>query len=124
MSREVIVEMTPFIFEDGNIYYFSVFKRSNNYHDLYVYKKVLKEHFFSKMLGIKPKEVYEVVNERACLVDIDLNLNSVKREIRNAIVANQAVSKIKDWDGFVGDVPEELKVAIKREANLKSILKE
>lgn len=84
----------------------------NNDRDLYVFDQN------------KDKEVYEVVNERACLVDINLNVNSVKREIRNAIVANQAVFKIKDWDGFVGDVPEELKVAIKREANLKSILKE
>lgn len=38
--------MTPFIFEDGNTYYFKIVKRehSNDFHDLYVYEKVTKKH--------------------------------------------------------------------------------
>ena len=42
-KNEIIVEMTPFIFEDGETYYFDIRKRhSNAYHDLFVYKKIDK----------------------------------------------------------------------------------
>ena len=42
MGAEVIIEMTPFIFEDGNTYYFQIVKRgsSNDWHNLFVYEKI------------------------------------------------------------------------------------
>lgn len=121
MSKEIIVEMTPFIFEDGNIYYFQIFKResSNDYHDLYVYKKETYKSWYGKA-----KEKYTQLNERPELVDIKLNATEIKSDIKKIINSRKANIEIEGWDGFVGDVPEELKVAIKREANLKSILKE
>lgn len=39
-DRDIIIEMTSFIYEDGNIYYFNILKRSINFHDLHVYEKV------------------------------------------------------------------------------------
>jgi hypothetical protein len=45
----IIIEMTPFIFEDGKTYYFNITKREytkllpNDFHDLWVYEKVEKE---------------------------------------------------------------------------------
>ena len=42
-KNDIIVEMTPFIFEDGETYYFDIRKRYTNvYHDLFVYKKIEK----------------------------------------------------------------------------------
>ena len=40
MSK-IIIEMTPFLFEDGNTYYFQVTSRdSNSFHRLDVYEKI------------------------------------------------------------------------------------
>lgn len=62
----IIVEMTPFVFEDGKIYYFQIMKRrsSNDYHDLYVYEKedVDKSSFLEKVFN-KPN----IVSEFRCL---------------------------------------------------------
>jgi hypothetical protein len=37
-----IVKMTPFVYEDGNIYYFNILdtEYSNDFHNLFVYKKI------------------------------------------------------------------------------------
>ena len=47
---EIVIKMTPFIFEDGNTYYFQIEDRdsSNDYHDLYVYKKVVIKRKFRR----------------------------------------------------------------------------
>jgi hypothetical protein len=70
--EKVIVEMTPFIFEDGNTYYFQIFNRpsTNDYQNLYVYEKkvTIKRSFWGKETT---KEDFVQLNERAELVDID-----------------------------------------------------
>jgi hypothetical protein len=40
------------------------------------------------------------------------------------LIANKATHQLKDWDGFVGDIPDDVKVALKRESSLKNILGE
>ena len=126
---ELIIEMTPFIFEDGNTYYFQIVKRgySNDYHDLFVYEKVkLKSEsksFWGKVT-ITESESFVKVSEKSELISAKLNTSEIKREIKKILIANKAIHQLKDWDGFVGDIPEDVKVALKRESSLKNILGE
>ena len=71
----VIIEMTPFLFEDGNTYYFQVLKResSNDYHDLYAYKKESYKNWLGK---VKHKMVQ--INQRPELIDVKLNAAEIK----------------------------------------------
>ena len=123
----IIVEMTPFLFEDGNTYYFNIKKYGNIYHSLFVYKKVEKITERKTWLGLGHTETkvtteYECLNpDNGALVKINLNTDEVKREIKSVIVGNQAVNKIKDWDGFVGDIPADAKKALSREAKLNDL---
>lgn len=124
---QIIVEMTPFVFEDGNIYYFQVLKResSNDYHDLFVYRKIDidKTSFFDKLLKkVNMVSEFKQINDRPELISISLNVGEIKSDIIKIINSTKANKQIEGWDGFVGDVPEHLKQALKREAKLKDIL--
>lgn len=126
---QIIVEMTPFVFEDGNIYYFQVLKResSNDYHDLFVYKKIDidKSSFFDKILKkVNMISEFKQINDRPELISISLNSREIKKDIIKIINSTKANKQIDGWDGFVGDVLEHLKQALKREAKLKDILSE
>ena len=55
------------------------------------------------------------------MVSISLDSKEIKREIKDVIIANQAVTKIKDWDGFVGDIPEDAKKSLSRDNKLKDL---
>jgi hypothetical protein len=124
----IIVEMTPFLFEDGKTYYFDIRKRyTNSYHDLFVYKKVDKVNERTTWFGLGATET-KVTTEYKCmntgngaLVNINLKADEVKREIKNIILANQAITRIEDWDGFVGDIPADAKKSLAREAKLNDL---
>lgn len=126
--NDIIVEMTPFIFEDGETYYFDIRKRYTNvYHDLFVYKKIEKVIERRTWFGFGATEK-ETKTEIKCLnpgngslVNIELRAAEIKKEIKDIIVSNQAVTKIKDWDGFVGDIPENVKKSLSRENKLKDL---
>lgn len=125
MEEEIIIEMTPFIFEDGKKYYFQILKRehSNDYHDIYVYEKVKKEtrNFFGR---VKVSEEFVRINKKPELVSIELRTDEIKKDIKKILVANKADYRLKNWDGFVGDIPNDVKTALKRENSLKDILGE
>ena len=124
----IIVEMTPFLFEDGKTYYFDIRKGySNSYHYLFVYNKIENVTERTTWFGFGSTET-KVTSELICinkgngaLVNINLKADEVKREIKNVIVANQAVTKIKDWDGFVGDIPADARKSLAREAKLNDL---
>lgn len=124
-AGDVIIEMTPFIFEDGNTYYFQILKResSNDYHNIYVYDKVRKEtkNIFGK---VKVKEYFNQINKNPDLVSTSLDTNEIKKDIKKILIATKAKHQLKNWDGFVGNIPEDTKVALKRESSLKNILGE
>lgn len=127
-KNTIIVEMTPFLFEDGKTYYFDIRKRyTNSYHDLFVYKKVDKVTERTTWFGLGPTETkvttnYECLNpDNGALVNIELRADEVKREIKRTILSNQAIERIKDWDGFVGDIPADAKAALAREAKLNDL---
>jgi hypothetical protein len=127
-KNTIIVEMTPFLFEDGKTYYFDIRKRyTNSWHDLFVYKKIDKVTERTTWFGLGPTE-RKVTSELVCinennggLVNINLKADEIKREIKNVILAYQAVVRIKDWDGFVGDIPADAKAALAREAKLNDL---
>jgi hypothetical protein len=125
MQEEVVIEMTPFIFEDGNTYYFQILKReySNDYHDIFVYEKIKTEvkNFWGK---VKIKEEFILVNKKPELVSVNLNTSEIKNDIRKILIATKAKHQLKNWDGFVGDIPNDVKTALKRESSLKNILGE
>ena len=127
-ENTIIIEMTPFLFEDGKTYYFDIKKRyTNTYHNLFIYKKVETVIERKTWFGLGPTE-RRVNNEIVCinenspaLVNINLDSREIKREIKNVITANQAFVKIKDWDGFVGDIPEDTKTALARDVKLTDL---
>ena len=122
---DIIIEMTPFIFEDGNTYYFQVLKRghSNDYHDIYVYEKVKEEkkNFWGK---VTVREYFNKINKNPELVGTSLDTNEIKKDIKKILIATKARHQLKNWDGFVGNIPDDTKVALKRESSLKNILGE
>jgi hypothetical protein len=121
----IVIEMTPFIFEDGNTYYFQIVKRgsSNDYHDIYVYEKIRdeKKNFWGK---VKIYEYFSKINKRSELISVKLDTSEIKRDIKKILTANKAKHQLKNWDGFVGDIPNDVKLALKRESSLKNILGE
>lgn len=122
---DIIIEMTPFIFEDGNTYYFQVLKRghSNDYHDIYVYEKVKEEkkNFWGK---VTVREYFNKINKNPELVGTSLDTNEIKKDLKKILIATKAKHQLKNWDGFVGNIPDDTKVALKRESSLKNILGE
>jgi hypothetical protein len=122
---DVIIEMTPFLFEDGNTYYFQILKRgySNDYHDIFVYEKIREEerNFWGR---VKVKEYFKQINKSPELVSVKLDTSEIKRDIKKILISTKATHQLKNWDGFVGEIPEDAKIALKREASLKNILGE
>lgn len=116
----IIIEMTPFIYEDGNSYYFEIYKRpsTHEYHNLFVYEKVSKKKLFG---GIK--YVYNQLNSSPELVSNQLKSEEIKRSIIKILTGTKANFQIKGWDGFVGNIPEEIKKAFGRESKLNDLLK-
>jgi hypothetical protein len=112
-----IIEKTPFIFEDGESYYFDVHTReySTMYHDLYVYKKHVKTILWFT------KEYFTQVGE-PCLIETDIVKANIKKRIRETILSTKAYSTIPNWDGFVGNIPDDVKKSLIRDNKLKNIL--
>jgi len=120
--KKIIIEMTPFIFEDGNTYYFQIHKRdsSNDYHDLYVYEKHTEKKFWG---GVK--ESFVCLNiDKPELIEVRLDTYNIKYRIKKILIATKAKHQLKDWDGFVGEVPDDVKKSLKRDGKLKNILGE
>lgn len=116
--------MTPFIFEDGKTYYFEIHEQddSNDYHDLYVYKKVVTKR---KFLWWKWENIrYDLINESPEWISTKLNSSEIKADIKKIIIAKSANHQIKGWDGFVGDVSDELKKSILRDSKLNDLFNE
>ena len=116
--------MTPFIFEDGDTYYFEIRDReSKNYHNLYLYKDIEIEK--KTWLGFgKPRIIKEKIRlyEEPVLVDFDLNINNIKREIKTELLRRNAKFAIKGWDGVVGDINPSVIKALKRDDTLNKLL--
>lgn len=121
---DIVIKMTPFIFENGNTYYFKIVRREgcNDYHDLYVYNKVVikKKFLWWEWENIR----YDQLNESGEMVSVKLDTSEVKREIHKVIIARSAVHQLKGWDGFVGNVPEELKKSLQRDSKLNDLFGE
>lgn len=134
-----IIEMTPLIFEDGDTYYFKIVKRdttimlmpllrldlSNDYHNLFVYKKVLVDEKYGFLkLNTRKVDFMQVINEDPELVSTKMDINDIKSSIKKVIISNKAASAstIRGWDGFVGNVSDESKKALLRDSKLKDIL--
>lgn len=121
-AGESIIEMTPFTYEDGEIYYFNITKRnySNDYHDLWVYKKVEVDdsNWFRKKTRIE----YQKLNETSEIVSVKMDVDEIKRDIKKVIQSQKAHIQIKGWDGFVGDVPKDLQTQMTRDAKLNQII--
>lgn len=120
---DIAIEMTPFIFEDGMAYSFEIYKRpSGEYFDLYVYRKTVS---IRKILWWKWESVrYESINElprKVKLYNGGYN-EEIKWTIKNIIIEKSTEYKIKGWDGFVGDVPEEIKAAHKRDSKISDLI--
>jgi len=118
---DIVIKMTPFIFENGNTYYFKIVRRDgcNDYHDLYVYNKVVikKNFLWWEWENVR----YDQLNESGEMVSVKLDTSEVKREIHKIIIARSAVHQLKGWDGFVGNVPEELKKSLQRDSKLNDL---
>lgn len=119
---DIIIEMTPFTYEDGQIYYFNITKRgySNDYHDLWVYKKVEVDD--SNWFRSKTRIEYQKLNTSSEIVSVKLDVNEIKRDIKKIIQSQKAHIQIKGWDGFVGDVPKDLQTQMDRDAKLNQII--
>jgi hypothetical protein len=128
-EEKIVIEMTPFIFEDGNTYYFQIVKRgsSNDYHDIFVYEKIKVTNkiksFWGKITSTE-FDKFQKVSDRPELISVNLDTNEIKREIKKILIATKGKHQLKNWDGFVGNIPDDVKVALKRESSLKNILGE
>ena len=117
MDKNVIVEMTPFIFEDGNTYYFQILKRSTSFHDLFVYKKEKRRNFWLKSYD----EMVCLNEDDPKLVNIPVSTINVKSLIFDVLKSIEE-AKLVGWDGFVGNISDEVKKSLIRESKLDNIL--
>jgi hypothetical protein len=119
MNKE-ITEMTPFVFEDGGIYYFQIMKRgtSNIYHDIFVYEK----KSFTKKNWFRKKTIEKFVQVGGSeMIDVNFSMDIIKDAIKK-IIRSTKPRKIDWWDGFVGNVPDDLKKAFIRASKIDDIL--
>lgn len=121
--EKTIIELTPFLFEDGQNYYFKVMKKeySNHYHTIYLYRKEIteKKDFWGRKT--KTKKLEQMSED---MVSVEMNTNDVKSTLRRMILATKAHSVLKNWDGLVGNIPDGVKTSLKRDGTLKTILGE
>lgn len=115
---KIIIEMTSFIFEDGNTYYFQIYKRdhSNDYHNLFVYEKIEYKTWYGSN-----RSKYNQLNYSPELICVKLDSKEIKTHIIKILTGTKAVYKIKDWDGFVGDIPDEAKKSLSRNDKLNDL---
>lgn len=117
MDKNIIIEMTPFIFEDGKTYYFQIHKwSSNDYHALCVYQKKVRKIFFWEFASYKQIGKLE-------LIKTSLDVYEIKSDIKKILTSLRAHDQIKDWDGVVGDIPDEVKKSLKRDSKLNDLFK-
>ena len=115
--------MTPFIFEDGKTYYFQIKSRySNIYHNLFCYKRIKTEKYKFLFFGKYDHYKYEQIGN-SNLVSTSLNKSEIKDELTHIIRSNVDLS-IPDWDGFVGNIPEDVKKSLLRNSKLNNLLDE
>lgn len=119
MSRNKITDLTPFVFEDGDVYYFQIFTfPTGNYHDLFVYEK---KKFFVKKWFFKKEVVEKLVQVGSSkLIKIDIGVDDLKSEICS-IIRSTKPKVIDGWDGFVGEIPDDLKKAFIRSSKINDI---
>jgi hypothetical protein len=117
---DIVIEMTPFIYENGKTYYFEICKRSgtNEYHNIYVYKKVVTKRNFLWWKWEKTR--YDLMNQENKLVFAELDTDDIKGTIKSIMPSN--IKELKDWDGFVGNVPDDIKKALQRDSKLDELL--
>lgn len=130
MTRgDIIVKMTPFLYEDGNTYYFNIVSRgSTSYHDIFVYRKTMIEEsvrvgtqfLFFPIYENKRVPKYDQINSGGNLVDTKLDVDEIKAAIKEIIKSESGV--IEGWDGVVGDIPSEFKDRLLRDSRLGDIL--
>lgn len=114
MSKSKITDPIPFVFEDGNIYYFQIFTFSTgNYHDLFVYEK--------KKFFVVVEKFVQVGSSK--LIKIDIGVDDLKSEICS-IIRSTKPKVIDGWDGFVGEIPDDLKKAFIRSSKIDDLFSE
>ena len=128
----ILVEKTPFIFEDGETYYFEIRRRSHgmgtyseSYNDLFLFRKVTKKTvtknwWFSKEVTTY-EEVFNQIHKEPVLVQIPHDTKNIKDKIKDKLLATSASHNLKDWDGFVGNIPEDAKKMLSRESKLNDL---
>ncbi len=126
MSKiRTIIELSPFIFEDGKPYYFTIKSRewSNTYHSMYCFRIIEKikpkYNFIFKIGQVKYYEYEQIGNEE--LVGTNLDKSEISMKLKNLIISNTTKS-ITDWDGFVGNVPLDVKKRLSRDSKLDNLL--
>ena len=122
LAESIAIKMTPFIFEDGMTYSFEIYKSPSDteYFDLYVYRKTVTKILWWKCVR------YESINEcprKVKLFNGGYN-EEIKWTIKNIIIEKSTEYKIKGWDGFVGNVPQEIKAAHKRDSKISDLIGE
>jgi len=105
-----IVDYTEFIYEDGNTYYFRICSRNSIlYHDIKVYeKKKFYNYNFYKQIGVSK------------MIQVDFRSHHIKNEV-NCILRSKTF-KLDNWDGFIGDIPDDIKKSLQREKRLSKVL--
>ena len=119
MDKKVVIEMTSFLFEDGKTYYFQIIEFSNSFHSLLVYEKKIKT--VGWIFKDQVEEYIQIGDHE--LVDTKLNTSEIKRDITKILTAKKAHHRLLNWDGVVGEITEDVKVALKREAKLNNLFK-
>lgn len=135
-DKDIIIKKTSFIYEDGNVYYFDIRKRTygSDYHDLFVYelKEKEEEEITTKetwyglgkpLVTVKKTTIEEYVPlNTGDLISNKLDVKDIKRLIKN-IIRHNKTSEIEGWDGFVGDIPDNVKKALSRDNKLNNLFK-
>jgi hypothetical protein len=88
------------------------------FHELFVYEKVRKKYFF----GLIKYDIYNLLSE-SILINTVLDTKEIKKCITEVLIGKNAFYKMKEWDGFVGNIPEDFKKSFIRDSKIKNILK-
>ena len=128
-EHKEIVGLTPFIYEDGNTYYFNIVKRDNRYHGLFAYEKIIRKRkkYKWKFIPDGEEEYYDYmrINNTWSLVGLSLNADEIKGELNDILrvyaKVKANITDIKGWDGFVGKISESQKKEFLRSNRINEI---
>jgi hypothetical protein len=139
---KILIDMTPFVYEDLVTYHFRAVSRDSgdfvsNFCDLEIFENKITEKIETVttttgwwLWKTEIKKVTTYNTEEKILIATETLMRTsendvaqIKNVLRNGLKKHLGFS-LDGWDGFVGNIPEDIKTRMSRNSKIKDLLNE